>query len=183
MLLEIGIGLGEMSTTDKPAIRAQRTRMHRSQHQMTAAVDKLPLALLIPLDTLDLLGDVLGVHVVHDGSEWSDVIGAGLHAGINTIQQRDVPHSLFGEVSLHIMASHDIVAPQTGQVFGNDHVDLLGFDITNHPLEVRSVKASTAPAVIDIGVIDGQTVLFYKIIQEGFLIGYAFRWPFAFVLL
>ena len=39
------------------------------------AADKLSLTLLIPLDGFDLLGNVLGIHVVHDGTERSNVIG------------------------------------------------------------------------------------------------------------
>ena len=53
------------------------------------------------------------------------------------------------------MASHDIVTPQTGKVFGNDHVHLLGFDVANHALEVWAVKTGATPTVIDIGIVDG----------------------------
>ena len=33
------------------------------------ASDELPLALLIPLHGLDLLGNVLGVHIIHNGTK------------------------------------------------------------------------------------------------------------------
>lgn len=58
---------------------------------------------------LSRMGDVL-----HNGTERGNVIGGGFYTGVNTVQQRNVAHSLFGEVSLHIMTGHDIVTAQTG---------------------------------------------------------------------
>ena len=49
------------------------------------STDKLSLALLIPLDGFDLLGDVLGVHIIHDGAERRNIIGTGFHTGVDTI--------------------------------------------------------------------------------------------------
>ena len=118
------------------------------------AADKLPLALLISLDTLDLLGDVLGVHIVHDGPERRNVVGCGLNAGVDTVQQGNVSHPLFWEVPLHIVAGHDVVTAQSAQVLGNDHVDLLGLDIADHSLKIRAVKVGTAPAIVNVGVIN-----------------------------
>ena len=81
------------------------------------------------------------------------------------------------------MAGHDVVAAQSGQVFGDDHIDLFGFDVADHPLKVRAVKVGTAVPVIHIGVIDLQAVLSHELIQQGLLIGYALRWSFALILL
>ena len=53
------------------------------------------------------------------------------------------------------MAGHDIVSAKTGQVFGDNHVDLLSFDICNHSLEIRAVKAGAAESVIDINIVYG----------------------------
>ena len=72
------------------------------------------------------------------------------------------------------MTGHDIISAQTGQVFSDDHVDLLGFDVTDHTLEIRSVKIGAAPTVIDISVINRQSMFLHKIIQEGFLVVDAF---------
>ena len=123
------------------------------------AIDRLPadelsLPLLIPLDALDLLGDILGIHVVHNGPEGCDVVGAGLHAGVDSVQQGNVPHPFFREVPLHVVTGHDVVAAQTGQVFGDDHVDLLGLNVRNHPLECRTVKICAAETVINIDIVD-----------------------------
>jgi len=78
------------------------------------AANELPFPLFIPLDGFDLLGNVFGIHIVHNGTERGNVIGGGFYTGVNTVQQRNVAHSLFGEVSLHIMTGHDIVTAQTG---------------------------------------------------------------------
>ena len=128
------------------------------------AADKLSLALLIPLDALDLLGDVLGVHIVHDGPERRDVVGAGLHAGVDAVQKRNVAHPMLRKVPLHIVAGHDVVTPQTAQVLGNDHVDLPGLNIADHSLKIRAVKVGTAPAIVNVGVINLQTVFLHKFI-------------------
>ena len=72
------------------------------------------------------------------------------------------------------MAGHNVVAPQPGEIFGDDHVDLLGFDVADHPLKIRAVKVSSRPTIIDVSVVDRQPMLLHKIIQEGFLIVDAF---------
>ena len=74
------------------------------------STDKLSLALLIPLDGFDLLGDVLGVHIIHDGAKWCNIVGAGFHTGVDAIQKRDIPYPMFGEISLHIVARHNVIA-------------------------------------------------------------------------
>ena len=78
------------------------------------STDELPLPLLISLDGFDLLGNVLSVHIVHDSTEWGNVISCGLHTGVYAVQQGNVAYSLFGKISLHIMTGHDIITTQTG---------------------------------------------------------------------
>ena len=70
-----------------------------------------------------------------------------------------------------------------GQILGDDHIDLFGFNICNHPLERWAVKCRTAVTVINIGVVDGEPMLFYKFIQQGILVGNALGRAFAFILL
>ena len=147
------------------------------------AADELSLPLLIPLDRFDLLGDILGIHVVHDGPEGGDIVGGGVHAGVDAVQQGDVPRPMFREISLHVVAGQDVVPAQSGEVLGDDHVDLLGLDVGNHPLEGRPVKTGAAPAVVYIGVIDAQPVLLDKLTQQGFLVLDALGWFLALILL
>ena len=147
------------------------------------AADELSFPLLIPLDALDLLGDVLGVHVVHDGTEWGDVVGGRVYAGINAVQQGNVPHPVLREVPLHIVAGHDVITAQTGKVFGDDHIDLFSFNVTNHSLETGTVKTGAAPSVIYISVEDGQSVLLHKLPQQRFLVLDTLGWSFVFILL
>ena len=147
------------------------------------STDKLPLPLFIPLDALDLFGDVLGVHIVHDRPERCDVVGGGVHTGVDAVQQRDVTYPVLREVPLHVVAGHDVVTAQTGEIFGNDHIDLLCLNIGNHPLKIRTVKVGAAPAVVHIGIVDAQPVLLHKLPQQGLLVLDALRWSLALILL
>ena len=147
------------------------------------SADEQPLALLVVLDAGDLFGDILGVHVVHDGAEGGDVVGSGVHPGVDAVQQGDIPHPVFGEVPLHVVAGENVVAAQTAQILGDDHVDLLGLDVGDQPLKIRSVKIGAAPAVIHIGVKDAQAVLLDEFLQHGSLVVDAFRWSFVLILL
>ena len=90
---------------------------------------------------------------------------------------------MFREIPLHIVAGQDVVPAQPGEVLGDDHVDLLGLNIRDHPLEGRPVEAGSAPAIVYIGVIDAQPVLLHKLPQQGFLVLDALGWSFALILL
>ena len=147
------------------------------------AADELPLALLIPLHGLDLLGNVLGVHIIHNGTKRGNIVSGRLHTGINAIQQRDIAHPLFREVPLHVVPGHDIIPPQARQVFGDDHVDLLGLDVFEHPPKGRAVEAGAAEAIVDVGIENGQPMLLHKRFQQGLLVGNALGRAFAFILL
>ena len=88
------------------------------------------------------------IHVIHDGPEGGDIIGGGVHAGVDAVQQGNVPHPVFGEVPLHVVAGHDIITPQTREVFGDDHIDLLRLNVSGHPPETGAVKIRAAPAIV-----------------------------------
>ena len=74
------------------------------------------------------------------------------------------------EVSLHVVAGQDVVAAQAGQILGDDHVYLFGLDIGNHTLEIWTVEVCSAPAIVDVGVENGQTVLLDKFIEQRLLV-------------
>ena len=135
------------------------------------------------LDAGNFFRDVLGVHIVHDSAKRCDVIGCGVHPGVDTVQQGDVADTVLREVSLHVVAGQDVVAAQAGQILGDDHVYLFGLDVGNHTLEIRTVEVRSAPAVVDVGVENGQTVLLDKFIEQGLLVVDAFGWPFVLILL
>lgn len=98
---------------------------------------------------LSRMGDVL-----HDGPEGGYVVGARLHAGVDAVQEGNVAHPMLREVPLHVVSGHDVVTPQTGEVFGDNHIDLLGLNIADHSLKIRAVKVCTAPAIVNVGVIN-----------------------------
>lgn len=110
------------------------------------AADEEAAALLVALDGLYLLRNVLGVHVVHDGAEGRDVVGGGVYARVDAVQQGDVPHAVLGEVALHIVAGEDVVAAEPGEVLGYDQVDAPGLDVGEHAAESGAVEVRAAPA-------------------------------------
>ena len=135
------------------------------------------------LDTGNFFRDVLGVHIIHDGAERGDVVGCGLYPGVDAVQQGDVADPVLREVTLHVVAGEDVVAAQSAQILGDDHVDLPGLNVGDHALEIRPVEVCAAPAVVDVGVENGQTVLLDKFIEQGLLVVDAFGWPFVLILL
>ena len=147
------------------------------------AADKLALPLLVSIDAFDFLGNILGVHIVHDRPERGDIVGRGFHAGVDAIQQRDISDPVFREVPLHIMAGQDIIPPQTGEVLCDDHIDPPGLDVGNHSLKSGSLEAGSAPSIVDVSVIYAKPVFLDKLVQQRFLIGHALRRTFVIVLL
>lgn len=152
-----------------------------AEHGLSA--DELSLTLLIMLYAFDLFGDILGVHVVHDGAEGGDIVGGGINASIYAIQQGNVAHAVFGEEPLHVVPRHNVIASQTGKVFRDYHVDLFRLDVLNHPLKRRTLEGGSTPAIIDIGIVNGQALLADKTVQQGLLVGNALRRPLALILL
>ena len=134
------------------------------------AADKQPLSLFVPLDAGDLFGDVLCVHVVHNGPERRDLVGAGVHTGVDAVQQGDVPHTVFREIALHIVAGHDVVAPQPGQILGNHHVHPSGLNVPQHSPELRAVETGARPAVVHIEAGHRHPPLAGKVLQHGPLV-------------
>ena len=147
------------------------------------ATDEQALALLVVFDAGNLFGDVLGVHIVHDGTEGRDVVGGGIHSGVDAIQQGDVTHPVLREVPLHVVASEDVVAAQAAQILCNDHIDFPGLNVGDHALEIRAVEVGPAPAVVDVGIVDAEAVLLDKLIEQRLLVVDALGWAFALILL
>ena len=147
------------------------------------ASDEQTFPLLVMLDAGNLFRDVLGVHIIHDSAERCNVVGGGVHPSVNAVQQGDVADPVLREVTLHVVAGEDVVAAQSAQILGDDHVDLPGLNVGDHALEIRTVEICTAPTVVDIGVENGQAVLLDKFIEQGLLVVDAFGRTFIFILL
>ena len=93
------------------------------------------------LDAGNLLGDILGVHVVHNGTERGNIVRGGIHARIDAVQQGEIAHPMLREIPLHIVPCHDVITPQAGEVFCNDHVDLFRLNVGNEPLKSGAVES------------------------------------------
>ena len=147
------------------------------------AANEQALTLLVMFDTGYLLGDILGVHIVHDGAERRNVISCGVHTSIDAVQQGDVADAVLREVSLHVVAGKDIVTSQTTQVFSNDHVYLSSLYVGDHALEIRTVEICSGPTIVNIGVVDAKTVLLNELIEQRLLVVDALGRALALILL
>ena len=98
----------------------------------------------------DLLGCIPRIHLIDDVFEGGNVRIRAV--GIVAVMDGDVAYALGGEIDLRILPCRNVVASQAGKVFGDDHIDLLCFDVPDHPLEIRAVKVCAAPAVVYIFV-------------------------------
>ena len=81
-----------------------------------------------------------------------------LVVAVHAVVNGDVAHAVHGEIHLHVLAGQQVVAAQTGEVFGHDTVDFSGFNISYHALEVRTVKVRAAVPVVYVLVNDPQAV-------------------------
>lgn len=105
------------------------------------AADKQSFSLFVLPDTGDLFGDVLYVHVVYSGPGRRDLVGIGVHIGVDAVRQRDVPHTVFREAALHITAGYSIVVPRSGWVLDNRHVHPPGLNVPQHLSEFRTIES------------------------------------------
>ena len=96
----------------------------------------------------DLLGCIPRIHLIDDVFEGGNVRIRAV--GIVAVIDGDVAHALGGKIDLRILPCCNVVASQAGKVFGDDQIDLFGFDVPDHPLEIRAVKIRAAPAVVYI---------------------------------
>jgi hypothetical protein len=62
----------------------------------------------------------------------------------------DVTNSLGRKIDFRIVASHNIVAAQSGKIFGNNHIDHAVLHVIQQFLKSRSCKIHTGETVINI---------------------------------
>ena len=75
---------------------------------------------------LSRMGDVL-----HDGAERRNIVGGGVYAGVDSVQQRYVPHMMLWEIPFHVVPGQNVIASQSGQILCDDHIDFLCFDVAD----------------------------------------------------
>lgn len=79
--------------------------------------------------------------------------------GVHIVVDGDVADAKHGEPLLDVQPRVELVAPQSGQVLGDDGADLPVFHICHHLLEAGAVEAAPGIAVIHIKAGVGEAVL------------------------
>ena len=126
--------------------------------------DKQPLAGPLAFGSADLGGYIPGVHIVQDVLERGDIVV--LLGTVEVVGDGNVADALLRKVHLGVVAGHDVVSAQTGQILCDDHVDVSAFDIGNQPLEAGTVKIQAGIAVVHIEIVDRKAVGFAIILQD-----------------
>ena len=94
--------------------------------------------------------------------------------GVDAVGDGDEAHPVGREHPAQIPACLDVLAPQTGEVFYDDAVDVAIGDILHHFLERRAVKDDAAVSIVDLFGNDlNIRVALHKVFNELALIGNA----------
>ena len=120
--------------------------------------EEFPLLLFRKDSSLDLFGNVLGIHVSKQIAERSYIHSRGIYR-INIITYSDISHIVLIEIYLHKIAGLKMISAQTGLVFGYNAVDLAVLDVLYHSFECGTLKVRTAVTVIHLIIMDDDTVL------------------------
>ena len=100
-------------------------------------------------DRLDLFAAVAQIDLVDredDGIERS--------VRVKGIRYGHVLDPAFREIRLGVVAGLRHVAPEAGEILGDDHVRIPAFQVANHCLEAGTLEIRAAPAVVDVLVQD-----------------------------
>ena len=94
--------------------------------------------------------------------------------GVDAVGDSDEAYPVGREYPAQIPASFDVLAPQPGEVFYDDTVDVAIGDILHHFLERRAVKDDAAVSIVDLFGNDlNIRVALHKVFNELALIGNA----------
>lgn len=94
--------------------------------------------------------------------------------GVDAVGDGNEAHPVGREYPAQIPASFDVLAPQPGEVFYDDAVDVAIGDILHHFLECGTVKDDAAVSIVDLfGNNLNIRVALYKVFNELALIGNA----------
>ena len=107
--------------------------------------------------SLYLLAGLAGMHLVQNAQERSQLAFAIQR--VHIVVDGNVAHTLAGEVEVRVLAGHDVVTSESGQILRDDAVDLAILNVVDHPLESWTVKVRARPAIVDVFVHHVQTML------------------------
>ena len=133
------------------------------------AAGKLAFLRFQQIRGMNLLGDILAVHLVEDVLERGDVIA--FPHGVDAVVHGDVPHTVTREEVLDEVAGLQIIAAQSRQIFRYNDIDLFAFDGFQHPLQRGSLHIQPCIAVVLVNFHDLPSLLFAVGFQHGPLVG------------
>ena len=129
------------------------------------AAGKLAFLRFQQIRGMNLLGDILAVHLVEDVLERGDVIA--FPHGVDAVVHGDVPHTVTREEVLDEVAGLQIIAAQSRQIFRYNDIDLFAFDGFQHPLQRGSLHIQPCIAVVLVNFHDLPSLLFAVGFQHG----------------
>ena len=117
---------------------------------------------------LDLAGRIPQVDVVHGKLKRCHQV---ISLGVKIAAGGQIADAVFGEIALRIVAGFRHITAQSGQVFGNDHVDLAGFQMLQHGAEAGALEVASGIAIIGKFLHQNDAMLFAVFPHNGTLVG------------
>ena len=78
---------------------------------------------------------------------------------------------MFREIAFCVVAGFRHVTAQAGQVLGDDHVGLAGFEVLQHSLEAGPLKVAAGKSVVHELLHQDDAILFAVLPDDGALVG------------
>ena len=145
---------------------------HVTVHRESA--DEIAVAPLHVQRGTGLDGNVPAVGFVHNVLDRYGQIIPAVVGGVDAVGDGDEAHPIGREYPAQIPAGFNVLAPQPGEVFYNDAVDVAIGDILHHFLECGTVKDDAAVSIVDLFRNDlNIRVALHKVFNELALIGNA----------
>ena len=137
--------------------------------------DEIAVAPLYIQRATGLDGNIAAVGFVHYVFyRYGKIIAAAVVGGIDVVGDSDEAHTVGREHPAQIAACFDVLAPQAGEVFHDNTVDVAIGDVLHHFLERGTVKNNTAVTIVDLFRHNlNIRVALHKVFNEPALIGNA----------
>ena len=137
--------------------------------------DKIAVAPLYIQRATGFDGNITAVGFVHYVFyRYGKIIAAAVMGGVDVVGDSDETHTVGREHPAQIAACFDVLAPQAGEVFHDNTVDVAIGDVLHHFLERWTVKNNAAVTIINLfGHNLNIRVALHKVFNEPALIGNA----------
>ena len=117
---------------------------------------------------LDLTGRIPQIDIVHGELKRCHQV---IFLRVKIAAGCQITDAVFRKIALRIMAGFRHVTAQPGQVFGDDHVDLTGFQMLQHGAETGALEVAAGIAIIGKFFHQNDTVFFAVFPHNGTLVG------------